>query len=80
MATGVWATRGACTYGKLFVDYDTGPAMDNLANIVLGAVVMACIWSNDVSLIILVCSIRSILDDLISSHSHLVVVKGVKED
>jgi hypothetical protein len=64
----------------LFVDDDTGFAMDSLANIVLGAVVVACIWSNGVSLIILVCSIRSISDDLISSHSHPVVVKEVEED
>ena len=64
----------------LFVDDDTGSAMDSLASIVLGAVVVACIWSNGVSLIISVRSIRSILDNLISSHSHPVVVKGVEED
>ena len=64
----------------LFVDDDMGTAMDSLANIVLGAIVVACIWSNGVNLIILVCFIRSISDDLISSHSHLVVVKEVKED
>jgi hypothetical protein len=64
----------------LFVDDDTRFATDSLASIVLGAVVVACIWSNGVNLIILVCSIRSISDDLISSHSHPVVVKEVEED
>jgi hypothetical protein len=55
----------------LFVDDDSGSAMDSLASIVLGAVVVACIWSNGVSLIISVRSIRSISDNLISSHSHV---------
>lgn len=63
----------------LFVDDDTGSAMDSFASIVLGAVVVACIWSNGVSLIISVRSIRSILEDLISSHSVPVLGKGVEE-
>ena len=56
----------------LFVDDGTGTAMDSFASIALGAVVVACKWSNGVSLIISVRSIRSILHDLFSSHSVLV--------
>ena len=56
----------------LFVDDGTGTAMDSFASIALGAVVVACIWSNGVSLITSVRSIRSILHDLFSSHSVLV--------
>ena len=56
----------------LFVDDDQGGAMDSFASIVLGAVVVACIWSNGVSLIIFVRSIRSIWEAHRSSHSVLV--------
>ena len=60
----------------VFVDDDTGTAMDSLASIVLGAVVVACIWSTGVSLIICVRSIRAIYED----HSNPVQKKGVQED
>ena len=64
----------------LFVDDDTGTAMDSFASIALGAVVVGCIWSNGVSLIIAVRSIRSIFQDHPSSRSNAGKQKGAKDD